>query len=192
MDPDRKPRRDLRIVVLDDVDKRWAQTAGIARLRRLAGVRIFTSIAPSRAELIRRLRDAHIVIANRERTRFSRDLFSDLPRLELICNTGAHAAHIDLAAAHAAGVKVLLAPGANPRVSGRSTAELTIALMQAVMRRIAHCDRELRSGKWRHPVGAVLYGKTLGIVGLGRVGSQVARLASAFGVKTIAWSPSLT
>lgn len=184
--------RDLRIVVLDDIHNRWAQTDGIAQLRRVADVKIFTDIAPSRAALVRRLRGAQIVIANRERTRFPADIFAALPELKLICNTGAHATHIDFGAAQASGVKVAIAPGANPRVSGRSTAELTIALMQAVMRRIPQSDRAIRAGQWPQPLGEVLYGKTLGIVGLGRVGSQVARLTLAFGMKVLAWSPTLT
>lgn len=185
-------KRDLQIVVLDDIHNRWPRTSGIARLRRIANVKIFTGIAPSRSALLERLRGAHIVIANRERTPFAADLFRHLPELELICNTGAHAAHIDLTAAKAAGVTVLLAPGADRRVSGRSTAELTIALMQSIMRRIPQSDRGMRSGNWRTPVGEVLYGKTLGIVGLGRIGRQVARLASAFNMRVLAWSPTLT
>jgi phosphoglycerate dehydrogenase-like enzyme len=188
----RKSKREFQVVVLDDIDSRWAQTTAIAKLHSIADVRIFTDTAPSYAALVRRLRGARIVIANRERTRFTAGLFRDLPELELLCNTGAHAAPIDRAAAKAAGVKVLLAPGANPAVSGRSTAELTVALMQAVMRRIPQSDREVRAGKWRPPVGEVLYGKTLAIVGLGRVGSKVARLANAFGMKVLAWSPTLT
>ena len=192
MDRQNKSRRDLRIVVLDDIHRRWAATEGVARLRRAAAVTIFSNHASTRSVLARRLRGANIVIANRERTRFTADVFATLPNLELLCNTGAHAAHIDMQAAKAAGVKVVLAPGANPRVSGRSTAELTIGLMQAVMRRIPQCDHELRSGRWHQSLGEVLHGKTLGIVGLGRVGRQVARLAAAFGVKVLAWSPTLT
>ena len=187
-----KSQPGLRIVVLDDIHKRWARTAAIAKLRSLARVDVFTDSAPSRSALIKRLRGARIVIGNRERTHFTAELIRALPNLELICNTGAHAAHIDLAAAKAAGVKILLAPGADRRVSGRSTAELTIALMMAIMRRIPQSDRDVRSGKWRSPVGEVLYGKTLAIVGLGRVGGQVARLAAAFGMKVLAWSPTLT
>ena len=99
MDPHRTSRRDLRIVVLDDIHERWAQTDGVAKLRRVGDVKIFTDVAGSRSALLQRLRGAHIVIANRERTRFTADLFRDLPDLELICNTGSHAAHIDAAAA---------------------------------------------------------------------------------------------
>jgi phosphoglycerate dehydrogenase-like enzyme len=190
MDLSPKSRGGLRIVVLDDIHRRWAKTAGIAKLRR--DVDIFTDIARSRSTLLKRLHGAHIVIANRERTHFTADVFGNLSSLELICNTGAHAAHIDALAAKATGVRVMLAPGRNPRISGRSTTELAIALMQAVMRRIPHSGREIRHGIWRQPVGKVLDGKTLGIVGLGRVGSQVARLARAFGMNVLAWNPTLT
>jgi phosphoglycerate dehydrogenase-like enzyme len=191
MDRQKKSSR-VRIVVLDDIHRQWPQTNGIAKLKHLAGVKIFTDPARSRPELIRRLRGVQIIIANRERTQFAADLFAALPDLELICNTGAHAAHIDMAAARSAGIKVFLAPGAPPRVSGRSTAELTIALIQAVMRRIPQSDRAIRRGEWPLVIGEVLYGKTLGILGLGRVGSQVARLAFAYGMNVIAWSPRLT
>ena len=192
MATNRNSQRGLRIVVLDDIHRRWHRTAAIAKLRKIADVEVFTDIAPSPSATVKRLRGARVVIANRERTRFTADLFENLPDLELLCNTGAHAAHIDLTAAKAAGVKVLLAPGADRRISGRSTAELTLALMQAIMRRIPQSERDLRAGRWRQPVGEVLYGKTLGIIGLGRVGSQVARLATAFGMKVLAWSPTLS
>ncbi len=182
----------VRIVVLDDIHRRWPQTRGVAELGRLADVKIFTELARSRPELIRRLRGVQIIVANRERTQFTAELFAALPDLELICNTGAHAPHIDMAAARGAGVKVILAPGAHTKISGRSTTELTIALTQAAMRRIPQSDRAIRRGEWPPVIGEVLYGKTLGILGLGRVGSQVARLATAFGMNVIAWSPRLT
>jgi phosphoglycerate dehydrogenase-like enzyme len=112
--------------------------------------------------------------------------------LELICNTGGHLYHVDVPAATAAGVAVMLAYATNPETTGRSTAELTLGLIQAVMRQIPRTHRALRAGQWQTPLGHVLYGKTLGIVGLGRVGRHVARLATAFGMRLIAWGPTLT
>jgi phosphoglycerate dehydrogenase-like enzyme len=182
----------MRVVVLDDFHHTYEGSGGIARLREHADVTIYCDSPASRDELVERLRGVPVVIANRERTHFPADLFPRLPDLELICNTGGHLYHVDVPAATAAGVALQLAYATNPETTGRSTAELTIALMQAVMRRIPGTDRALRAGEWQMPLGEVLYGKTLGIVGLGRVGRHVARLATAYGMPLIAWGPTLT
>ena len=182
----------MRIVVLDDFHRTYESSAGVARLREFADVAIFTEPPNSRAELLERLRDVPIVIANRERTRFSADLFSALPKLDLLCNTGGHAYHVDLPAATTAGVALVLAYTTNPATIGLSTAELTMALMMAVMRHIPQSDHAIREGQWPLPLGYCLYGKTLGLLGLGRVGLQVARLAKAFGMRLLAWSANLT
>jgi len=109
-----------------------------------------------------------------------------LPDLEIIAQTGNHAYHIDIEAATEAGILVAMAPG------GIGVTELTIGLMIAVMRRIPQSDRSMREGKWPLVLGQVLRGKTLGILGMGKVGAEVARLAQAFGMKVIAWGPTLT
>src|ERR687886_1664112 len=182
----------MRVVVLDDFHRTYEDSAGVARLREHADVTIYPEAAGSREELVARLRGVPILIANRERTHFPADLFPLLPDLELICDTGGHLYHVDVPAATAAGVALMLAYATNPETTGRSTAELTLALMQAIMRRIPQSDRAMREGRWLTPLGQVLYGKMLGIVGLGRVGRHVARLATAFGMRLIAWGPTLT
>jgi phosphoglycerate dehydrogenase-like enzyme len=182
----------VNVIVLDDFHNTYEASAGIARLRQHADVTVYTEPTASRDELARRLRGVPIVIANRERTLFPADVFPLLPDLELICNTGGHLYHVDVPAATAAGVGVMLAYSPNPEAIGRTTAELTVALMQAVMRKIPQTDRLLHQGQWTMPLGHALYGKTLGIVGLGRVGGLVARLATAFGMRLIAWGPTLT
>ncbi len=182
----------MRIAVLDDFHRVYESSAGVARLREHAEVTVYTEPAASRRALADRLRGVPIVIANRERTPFPADLFPLLPDLELVCNTGGHLYHVDIPAATEAGVALQLAYATNADTTGRSTAELTLALMQAVMRRIPQTDRALRRGEWSMPLGHVLYGKTLGIVGLGRVGRHVARLAGAFGMRLLAWGPTLT
>jgi phosphoglycerate dehydrogenase-like enzyme len=113
-------------------------------------------------------------------------LLQSLPNLELIAQTGNQVYHIDIPAATEAGILVTTAPG------GYGVTELTIGLMIAMMRRITQSDREMREGRWPLILGRVLKGKTLGILGLGRVGSEVARIALAFGMKVIAWGPTLT
>ena len=182
----------MRIAVLDDFHHAYEGSAGVARLRERAEVTIYTEPAGSPDELAARLRGVPIVVANRERTRFSAELFARLPDLELLCNTGGHAYHVDVPAATAAGVALVLASGGSAETSGRSTAELTLALMLAALRQVPRCDRALRAGEWPLVQGRVLYGKTLGILGLGRVGRHVARLATAFGMRVLAWGPTLT
>jgi phosphoglycerate dehydrogenase-like enzyme len=182
----------MRIVVLDDFHRTYEDSEGIARLREIADVTVYTEPAASRAELLERLRDVPIIIANRERTHFPADLIAALPRFELLCNTGGHAYHVDMDAATAAGVALVYAYSVDPATTGLSTAELTFGLMMAIMRRIPQCDRAIRAGEWPLILGHTLHGKTLGLIGLGRVGSQVARLASAFGMPVLAWSANLT
>jgi phosphoglycerate dehydrogenase-like enzyme len=182
----------MRIVVLDDFHRTYEASGGVARLRRFADVKVYSEPAASRAELVDRLTDVPIVIANRERTHFPADLFAALPSLELLCNTGGHAYHVDMPAATKEGIGFVYAYSNDPETLGLSTAELTIALMMAVMREIPQGDRAIRAGEWPLPLGHCLYHKTIGLLGLGRVGAQVARLASAFHMRLLAWSANLT
>jgi phosphoglycerate dehydrogenase-like enzyme len=182
----------IRIAVLDDFHRVYETSAGVARLRELAEVAVYTEPARSRQELLERLRDVPIVIANRERTHFTTDLIAALPQLELLCNTGGHAYHVDVEAATTAGVALVFAYSTDPATTGLSTAELTWGLILALMRGIPYSDRSIREGNWPLTLGHTLYGKTIGLLGLGRVGSQVARLATAFGMRILAWSANLT
>jgi phosphoglycerate dehydrogenase-like enzyme len=182
----------MRIVVLDDFHRVYEDSAGVARLREHADVAVYTDPAGSRDELVARLQGVPIVVANRERTHFPADLFPRLPDLELICNTGGHAYHVDVPAATAAGVGLVYAKPLTLEPSPHATAELTLALMLAIMRRIPQTDRAVRAGEWPLVLGRVLNGKTLGILGMGRVGGGVARLANAFGMRVLAWGPTLT
>src|SRR4029077_226265 len=109
-----------------------------------------------------------------------------LPDLEFISQTGNHAYHVDLEAATKAGIVVAMAPG------GNSTAELAFGLMIGVMRRIPQSDQAMRRGEWPLVLGYVLRGKTLGILGLGKIGTEVAAVGRAFGMTVIAWGPTLT
>jgi phosphoglycerate dehydrogenase-like enzyme len=155
----------------------------VARLRQRASVDIFTeSQIPVEA-----LTDYEALVANRERTRFARATLERLPKLRIIAQTGNHVYHIDMQAAQERGVIVAKATGG----FSRGAAELTIGLMIAVMRGVASNDAAMRAGGWPRPLGRVLHDKTLGIVGLGHVGRAVAQLASAFGMRVVAWGPSL-
>lgn len=176
----------MRVTILDDYQGIFAGSSVIDRLRSKAEVQIHTEKFGSEEELIRALKGSQAIIPIRERTPFPANLLQSLPDLEIIAQTGNQLYHIDISAATAAGVLVTTAPG------GYGVTELTIGLMIAVMRCIPQSDREMRQGKWPLALGRVLKGKTLGILGLGRVGSEVARIALAFGMKVIAWGPTLT
>jgi phosphoglycerate dehydrogenase-like enzyme len=170
----------MRVAILDDIHQAYEHTAGIGRLRQRADVCIFT--APFGDAVALRGFDA--LVANRERTSFTRALFEQLPDLRILAQTGNHAYHIDLAAARECGVVVAKASGG----FSSGAAELAIGLAIALMRHIPIVDAAVKSGKWPAPLGRELNGKTLGIVGLGHVGRHVAKIANAFGMRVLSWS----
>lgn len=174
----------MRVAVLDDFHHAFIANPAVERLRARAEVQVFTEKLPRHEAL----HGYQALIALRERTLFDAAFFEAVPDLELIAQTGSHAYHVDLQAATRAGVLVALAPSR----SSTSTAELTIGLMLAAMRRIPQTDRAIRRGEWPLVMGQTLSGKRLGILGLGKVGSAVARLAQAFGMELGAWGPTLT
>jgi phosphoglycerate dehydrogenase-like enzyme len=133
------------------------------------------------------LRDFDVVVAMRERTPFPRELLKQLPGLRLLVTTGMRNAAIDVPAAKELGITVC-GTGAH----GASTSELTWALILALVRPVQLDDRHLRNGGWQRQIGGDLAGRTLGLVGLGRQGGRVARVARAFDMDVIAWSPHLT
>ena len=177
-------RGHMRIAILDDIHNAYEATSGVRRLRDRAGVQIFTKPFGNSSVL----RDFDALITNRERTPFTRELLEQLPNLRIIAQTGNHAYHIDLQAAEALQIVVAKAGGG----FCRSAAELAIGLMIAVMRQIPFADREVKNGRWPTPMTHVLRGKTLGIVGLGHVGRHVAKIATAFEMKVLAWGRHLS
>ena len=174
----------MRVAVLDDIHHAYDSTSGIRRLRERAEVRIFTAPFGDPSAL----RGFDALIANRERTRFTRELLKQLSDLRIIAQTGNHAHHIDLAAARELGIVVGMAS------AGYSigAAELAIGLAMAVMRSIPMLDAAIRRGQWPSPSTFVLHGKTLGLVGVGRVGQHVAKLGAAFGMRVLGFDPWLT
>jgi phosphoglycerate dehydrogenase-like enzyme len=174
----------MRVAILDDIHNAYEGTAGVRRLRDRAEVQIF--IHPFGDPSVLRGFDA--LVANRERTRFTRALLQQLPDLRIIAQTGNHVYHIDLAAAEERQIIVAKATGG----FCTSAAELAIGLMIAVMRQIPSVDREVKLGRWPTPMTHALRGKTLGIVGLGHVGRHIVKIARAFEMKVLAWGPRLT
>jgi phosphoglycerate dehydrogenase-like enzyme len=176
----------MKVTVLDDYQNALGSTAPIQRLREKAEVQILTEKLESEDVLARAVADSKALIPIRERTKFPASLLQKLPALELISQTGNHAYHIDMEAATGAGILVCLAPG------GNSTTELAFGLMLAIMRRIPQSDAAMRRGEWPLVLGYVLKSKTLGILGLGKIGTEVAAIGRAFGMQVIAWGPTLT
>jgi phosphoglycerate dehydrogenase-like enzyme len=123
----------------------------------------------------------------RERTAFPRELLRQLPQLRLLVTTGMRNAAIDMAAAKELGITMC-----GTRADGATTAELTWSLILALVRPVQLDDAHVRGGGWQRQIGGDLGGRTLGLVGLGRQGSRVARVARAFDMNVVAWSPHLT
>jgi phosphoglycerate dehydrogenase-like enzyme len=176
----------VKVTVLDDYQHAFQGTEAIQRLRQRADVEILTEKFSTEEAVVRVLKGVQAIIPIRERTKFPASLLQALNDLEFISQTGNHAYHVDVEAATNAGIVVAMAPGSN------STSELAFGLMLAVMRRIPQSDQAIRRGQWPLILGYVLRGKTLGILGLGKIGTEVATIGRAFGMEVIAWGPTLT
>ena len=174
----------MRVAFLDDIHDAYEQTDGVRRLREHADVKIFRQ-AIERPDS---LRGFDALVATRERTKFTAELFNELPDVRIIAQTGNHAYHIDLEAAHRHKIIIGKATGGFCTAAG----ELAFGLMMSVMRQVPSVDRAVKDGGWPTPMTRVLRGKTLGIVGLGNIGRYVARIATAFDMKVLAWGPRLT
>jgi len=174
--------------VIDDYQN---VAAGMADWSKLAGqvdVSFFHDRLPTRELLIDRLEGFDIIAIMRERTPFDRALLEQLPKLKLLVTTGLRNASIDVAAANARGVTV----SGTASLEGPA-AELTWALIMALARKLPDEVREFRrGGPWQSTVGMDLAGAQLGLLGLGRLGARVARVAHAFEMKVMAWSANLT
>jgi phosphoglycerate dehydrogenase-like enzyme len=177
----------LRCVALDDYQNVAAKFGDWSKLKGQVELRSVTEFIADRDALVAALADADIVIAMRERTPFDRALFERLPRLKLLITTGMKNASIDLKAAADRGIPVCGTEG-----SAGATAELTWGLIFALMRKIPVETGNFRDGKWQTTVGREVNGRHLGVIGLGRLGSRVARAGLAFGMKVSAWSQNLT
>ena len=176
-----------RIAVLDDYQNVALDMADWSRVSARAEVVVFNDHLSGTAAVAERLKGFDVVCAMRERTPFPRDLLAELPDLKLLITTGPRNASIDVAAADERGVTVC-----HTASLATGTPELTWALILALARRVPLEFANMRDGRWQTTVGADLAGKTLGILGLGRLGSRVARVAAAFGMSIIAWSRNLT
>ncbi|GAB3280355.1 D-2-hydroxyacid dehydrogenase family protein [Parasphingorhabdus pacifica] len=181
----------VRVAVLDDYQAVAREYADWDALP--AEVEVFREHIDDRAELVRRLRPFDVVAVMRERTPFPREVFEALPNLKLLVTTGMRNAAIDLSAASEHGVVVSGTGSASEADrTWQPTAELTWGLIFALARRIPQEDRLIREGGWQESVGVELGGRTLGVLGLGRLGAQVAQVGRTFGMEVLAWSRNLT
>jgi phosphoglycerate dehydrogenase-like enzyme len=174
-------------VILDDYQNVALAMADWNDLRERLTIRVGTSHVTG-AELVTLLADAEIVVMMRERTPFPAELFAALPKLKLLVTTGMRNASIDFTAAARHGVTVCgtaSAPG--------TTAELTWGLIHALTRAIPAENANFHTGgPWQTSVGRDLRGATLGVIGLGNLGQRVARVGTAFDMRVLGWSRSLT
>ncbi len=175
------------IAVLDDYQDAARSMPGWDGLAALAKIEVFRDTLAGLDALADRLGPYEIIVPIRERTRFTQALLERLPRLELLALAGRNTGQVDLGAATARGVLVTESQG-----SGAGAVELTMGLMLAVVRRIPHEDRAIREGRWQTGLGMELAGKTLGIVGLGRIGRKIAAFGALLGMPVLAWGPTLT
>ena len=175
------------IAVLDDYQGVALKLADWSVLGDRASITVFDDHLADADAIVARLLPFDVVCVMRERTPLPRTIIERLPRLKLIASTGLRNASIDTAAAKERGIGVV-----HTGYTSSPTIELTWALILAGARHIASENASLRAGGWQRCLGDDLANKTLGIIGLGNIGTQVAKVALAFGMKVIAWSQNLT
>ena len=177
----------MKVAVLDDYQGVAESMADWSRLPDGTEVEFFSEHLSDEDALVERLKDFDIINGMRERTAFRRSLLSRLPKLRLLVTTGRRNASFDVEAASELGIAVSGTDG-----TGEGPTELTWGLIIALLRHIPEEDQRSRGGSWGTTVGVGLKGKTLGLLGLGHIGSLVARVGNAFDMDVIAWSQNLT
>ncbi len=176
-----------KVAVLDDYQGAGLSQPHWEKLRGRVELRGFRDTLQTEQALIERLRPFEILVAIRERTHFSPSLLQELPTLELLSLTGRLSGQVDVADATSNGVLVTETEGGGP-----SAIEMTMALILAIAHRVPQEGRAIRQGLWQTGMGFDLSGKTLGLVGLGRIGSQIAAFGKQLGMHLLAWSENLT
>ena len=178
----------MKVLILDDYLHVAEQAADWDRLPPATELRVLDAPLGSDDERRRIFEPYDVIVAMRERTRFPASLLERLPNLRLLVTTGMRNASIDLEACRRRGIMVCGAPG---DASGSAPAELAWALILALAKRIPQEHQALMQGRWQTAMPSLLAGKCLGIVGLGHLGTQVARIGAAFGMRVLAWNRNL-
>ena len=176
-----------KLAIIDDYEHAALALADWSPLDGAVAITTFHDHVNDEDALAERLEPFHIVCIMRERTPFPRTLLARLSSLEHLVTSGMRNASIDLDAARSLGIAVTGTP-----ILPYPAAEHTWALILALAKRIPADDSAMRAGGWGTALNHGLNGKTLGVVGLGKLGSQVARVGQAFGMRVVAWSPNLT
>lgn len=177
----------MKLAILDDYQGTAKDLGDWSSLPPGTNVQFFQDHIANEDKLVERLRDFDMVMGMRERTPFTRSILSRLPKLRLLMTTGLRNASFDMEAASDMGIPVCGASGA-----GEGPTELTWGLILSLMRHIHEEDKRSREGSWGTTVGVGLKGKTLGLIGLGHIGSLVAKVGKAFDMNIIAWSQNMT
>jgi phosphoglycerate dehydrogenase-like enzyme len=177
----------MKVAILDDYQNVALEMADWSPVARRAEITVFNDHVADPDAVVERLLPFDVICVMRERTPLPRAVIEHLPRLKLIASTGSRNASIDMTAAEEHGIHVT-ATG----YRSTPTIEMTWALILASARHIVRESSSVREGGWQTSVGAELDGKVLGVLGLGNIGGQVARIGLAFGMKVIAWSQNMT
>ncbi|WP_234680089.1 D-2-hydroxyacid dehydrogenase family protein [Bradyrhizobium monzae] len=178
----------LRCAILDDYFNLALDVADWSKLSDRVDATAFSHPFASEQAAASALADFDIICAMRERTAFPRSLFDKLPKLKLLLTSGMRNAAIDMEAAKARGVVL-----GGTQYSRDPTAPLTMGLILELTRGIGHENARMHAGEpWQTFAGVEIEGLTLGVVGLGKLGTKMAGIAKAFGMNVIAWSPNLT
>ena len=172
----------MKIAIIDDYQDAFRS---LECSKKLAGHELitYTDTEKDPARLAARIADAEVLVLTQQRSKLPRAVIEKLPKLKLVSQTGRNAYHIDLAACTEKGIVVSAGGAGNPN----PTAELAWGLILAALRRIPQEVRRLQDGKWQGSVGTGLFGKTLGIYAYGRIGSLVAQVGRAFGMRVVCW-----
>jgi phosphoglycerate dehydrogenase-like enzyme len=177
----------MKVAILDDYQDVALKMADWSAVAAKADISVFHDHVADPDALVRRLEPYDVLCVMRERTPLRRDIIERLPRLKMIASTGPRNAAIDMAAASERGIAVT-----GTGYQAAPTIELTWALILASMRHVVEESMSIRDGGWQTSIGQDLKDKTLGVLGLGNIGREVARIGLAFGMHVIAWSQNLT
>jgi len=178
-----------KVAILDDFEKIADAVPAFQKLKERAAVTILRKRLDSSENIVAVLRDFDAILLMRERTILGDNEYAQLPKLKLISQTGRTSRHLDLPNATRRGIAVTATAADN----GMSTAELTIALILALLRKIPQVNLRMREEAWPAIAGNTLEGKTIGVFGFGRIGKEVARIMKAFpGTRVLAYSRTLT
>lgn len=177
----------MKIAILDDYQNISLKLADWSEVQSFAEVTVFNDTIKDEADIIKRLLPFDIICVMRERTPLTQSIISKLPNLKVIASTGGRNASIDAEACKERNIEIL-----PTGYFATPTIELTWALILGIARNIPSENASLKKNGWQQKVGTDLHGKNLALLGLGNVGSEVAKIGKAFGMNVIAWSQNLT